>query len=65
MRSKILAGVTGVTDNADLPALCDAIAEAVVEHIKAAGVVNVTVTTVTACGAGAGTGSGTGTGAIT
>jgi hypothetical protein len=45
-------------DSDALTAMCQAIAEAVVEHVTAAGVVN--VTTVTACPAGAGTGSGTG-----
>ena len=55
MRAKLLADEdTQAVDNAALTALCDAIAEACVEHITAAAVVN----TITACPAGAGTGTG-------
>ncbi len=40
MRSKLLADAsTQAQDNAALTAMCDAIAEAVVEHVVAAGVV--------------------------
>lgn len=66
IRTKLLAAPSnGPLDNAALTVLCDAVAQAVVEHVLAAAVVNVTVNTITACGSGAGTGSGSGTGAIT
>ncbi|MEX2155123.1 MAG: hypothetical protein WD825_17390 [Gemmatimonadaceae bacterium] len=60
LKASIIAKVTAKigADNleeSELAKFAEAIAEAVVEHVNAAAVVNVT----TACGAGAGTGVGT------
>lgn len=54
IRAKLVAK-DGIADNSHLTDLCDAIAQAVVEHVQSVAVVNV----ITACGSGAGTGTGT------
>ncbi len=56
---------TRAQEGTALTALCDCIAEAVVEHITTSAVVTVnSLNGVTACGAGAGTCTGTGAGTI-
>jgi hypothetical protein len=57
---------TKAVEGPQLTALCDCIAEAVVEHILTSAVVTVSMAAgVTACGAGAGTCTGSSTGTIT
>ena len=61
MRAALLADAanTHAVANASLTAVCNAIAGAVVAHIQAEGVVNVTVATTGTAAAQAGTGVGT------
>ncbi len=57
MRAAIIAdkAAIGAIDGSALTALCDAISDAVVEHVVEDGVI--TVSTTTTCPAGAGTGT--------
>lgn len=60
LRAALIAKpATGATDNQALTDLCDVIAETVLAHIAANGVVTVTVTTTGTAAAQAGGGTGT------
>lgn len=65
VKAKLIAKFSPtVLENVALTKQSEAIAEAVVEHLTATGVISTTVNVVTTCPAGAGTGVGTGTGTI-